>query len=124
VARVADVIEQAVPGRAFTTMISQAVEVAKASGAGRTLFQTRYGVKHEVAEQYRQLAEEIVWRASHRDAVIAGTPPPASERSGDASTVVVMPLAPVPTAGPEPVAGDAAAGALDSADELPTAANE
>jgi chromosome partitioning protein len=69
---VSDVIAQAVPGRSFVTMISQAIEVAKAAGQGKTIFQTRYGLRHEVANQYRELANEIVWRTSNREAFIAG----------------------------------------------------
>ena len=48
---VLDVITRAVPSRDFQTMISQAIEVAKAAGQGKTVFQTRYGTKHEVADQ-------------------------------------------------------------------------
>lgn len=73
---VLDVISQAVPGRDFATMISQAIEVAKAAGQGKTIFQTRYGTKHEVANQYRDLADEIEWRTSNRDAFVTGILPP------------------------------------------------
>jgi hypothetical protein len=69
---VVDVVNQTVPGRGFETVISQAIEVAKAAGTGRTLFQTKQGAKHEVANQYRGLAQEIVWRTTNRDAFIAG----------------------------------------------------
>jgi hypothetical protein len=69
---VVDVVNQTVPGRGFETVISQAIEVAKAAGTGRTLFQSRQGAKHEVANQYRRLAQEIAWRTTNREAFLAG----------------------------------------------------
>lgn len=83
---VSDVIAQAVPGRQFETMISQAIEVAKAAGQGKTIFQTRYGVKHEAANQYRDLADEIVWRTTNRDAFIAGTLEPLNLKNRQGAT--------------------------------------
>jgi chromosome partitioning protein len=65
-------IATAVPGRQFETMISQAIEVAKAAGQGKTLFQTRHSARHEVARQYRELADEILWRTLHREEFVAG----------------------------------------------------
>jgi chromosome partitioning protein len=69
---VTDMISAALPGRTFQTMISQAIEVAKCAGVGKTLFQMRYGVEHKVADQYRRLADEIAQRALNREAFIAG----------------------------------------------------
>jgi len=83
---VLEVITRAVPGRDFQTMISQAIEVAKAAGQGKTIFQTRYGTKHEVADQYRRLADEIEWRTLNRESFIAGGHPsvgPVSDRGSD-----------------------------------------
>jgi chromosome partitioning protein len=72
---VLDVIMKAVPGRDFATMIPQAIEVAKAAGQGKTIFQTRNGAKHDVADQYRNLADEIAWRTLNRESFLAGTLP-------------------------------------------------
>lgn len=83
---VLEVITRAVPGRDFQTMISQAIEVAKAAGQGKTIFQTRYGTKHEVADQYRRLADEIEWRTLNRESFIAGGRPgvgPLSDQGSD-----------------------------------------
>lgn len=92
---VADLIAKELPGRGFQTMISQATEIAKISGKGKTIFQTRFGSKHPVANQYRALAAEIVWRVSHRDEFIAGTLAPAdlSKFQGIHKTVVAENLA-------------------------------
>ena len=79
---VSEVIREAVPGREFRTMISQAIEVAKAAGQGKTIFQTRHTSRHEVANQYRDLADEIVWRTTHRKAFIAGELPPSGSNGG------------------------------------------
>lgn len=70
-------ISKELPGRGFQTMISQAIELAKISGQGKTIFQTRLGSKHPVANQYRALATEIVWRVTHRNEFIGGALPPA-----------------------------------------------
>ncbi len=69
---VEDVVDRALPGRSFQTKISQAIEVAKCSGRGKTLLQMKSHDKHPVATQYRALAGEIEERVLNRDAFIAG----------------------------------------------------
>lgn len=72
---VAQVVESALPGKLFQTHISQSIEVAKAAGTGRTLFQLVANATlqrgrdtdHRVVHQYRELAREVLWRATCRD---------------------------------------------------------
>lgn len=69
---VEDVVNRALPGRSFQTKISQAIEVAKCSGRGKTLLQMKGHDKHPVAIQYRALASEIEERVLNREDFIAG----------------------------------------------------
>jgi len=80
---VEDVVNRALPGRSFQTKISQAIEVAKCSGRGKTLLQMKSHDKHPVTIQYRILAGEIEERVLNRDDFIAGrlVPEPVSEAS-------------------------------------------
>jgi chromosome partitioning protein len=89
---VADTIAAALPGRAFQTKISQAIEIAKIAGLGKTLFQTRNGMKHEVADQYRRLAQEITYRALHREEFIGGRLP---ERTTSQDADLPAPVVPL-----------------------------
>jgi chromosome partitioning protein len=70
---VEDVVNRALPGRSFQTKISQAIEIAKCSGRGKTLLQIKGHEKHPVANQYRALATEIEERVLNRDEFIAGS---------------------------------------------------
>jgi chromosome partitioning protein len=72
---VEDVINVCLPGRGFCTKISQAIEIAKLSGRGRTVLQARG--KIHVAEQYRLVTSEIEWRILNRERFLAGEKPPA-----------------------------------------------
>ena len=72
-----ELISRELPGRGFETRISQAIELAKISGQGKTIFQTRLGGDHKVAHQYRALATEIEWRVTHRSEFVEGKLPPA-----------------------------------------------
>jgi len=69
---VEDVVNKGLPGRGFQTKISQAIEIAKCSGRGKTLLQIKGNEKHPVANQYRALASEIEERVLNRDDFIAG----------------------------------------------------
>lgn len=69
---VEDVVNRALPGRSFQTKISQAIEVAKCSGRGKTLLQMKSHDKHPVTIQYRALAGEIEERVLNRDEFVAG----------------------------------------------------
>ncbi len=71
-----EVIKTCLPGRGFYTKISQAIEVAKLSGRGRTVLQARGSKKIPVATQYRELASEIEWRICNREAFLSGVTPP------------------------------------------------
>lgn len=75
---VEEVVQRALPGRGFQTKISQAIEVAKCSGRGKTILQMKGNDKHPVANQYRVLAGEIEERIINRDDFVAGrfTPKP------------------------------------------------
>lgn len=69
---VEEVVSRGLPGRGFQTMISQAIEVAKCSGRGKTILQMKGHDKHPVANQYRALAEEIEERVLNREDFLAG----------------------------------------------------
>lgn len=62
------------PGRGFRTTISQSVALERTSGQGITLFQDAKLSKHKCAEEYRELAAEIEYRALNRDKFIAAKP--------------------------------------------------
>jgi chromosome partitioning protein len=69
---VEEVVNRALPGRGFKTKISQAIEVAKCAGRGKTILQLKGLENHPVSNQYRALADEIVERVTNRDDFIAG----------------------------------------------------
>jgi chromosome partitioning protein len=69
---VEDLVNRALPGRGFQTKISQAIEVAKCSGRGKTLLQMKGHDKHPVVSQYRALAGEIEERVLNREDFITG----------------------------------------------------
>jgi hypothetical protein len=77
---VEEVVNRALPGRGFKTKISQAIEVAKCAGRGKTILQLKGLENHPVSNQYRALATEIEERVTHRDNFIAGrmTAPPTA----------------------------------------------
>ncbi len=77
---VEEVVNRGLPGRGFQTKISQAIEIAKCSGRGKTLLQVKGSDKHPVANQYRALAAEIEERVLNRDDFIAGRFTPKSVR--------------------------------------------
>jgi len=69
---VEEVVNRALPGRGFKTKISQAIEVAKCPGRGKTILQIKGLENHPVSNQYRALADEIVQRVTNRQDFIAG----------------------------------------------------
>lgn len=75
-AELEQLVHDALPGRGFETVISQAIAVPETSGHGCTLFQNPKYRDHRVAQQYRCLAAEIEYRALHREAFLEGTLPP------------------------------------------------
>jgi len=66
------VIARELPGRAFKSIITQAIALPDCSGKGKTLFQMKQYENHKVTEQYRILANEIEQRLLHREAFLAG----------------------------------------------------
>ena len=66
------VVNEAMPGRRFSTVISQAVIIPMLSGKGKTLFQMPKYDRICVARQYKQLAAEVEHRVLNRDAYLAG----------------------------------------------------
>lgn len=70
-------IEQAVPGRLFTTSISQAIAFPEASGLGCTVFQLPAGSQSASALQFLDLAWEVTHRVTGRDAFLRGELGPA-----------------------------------------------
>lgn len=67
-----EVVNETMPGRRFSTVISQAVLIPELSGKGKTLFQVPKHERIRVARQYRQLASELEHRVLNRDAFLAG----------------------------------------------------
>ena len=67
------VVNEAMPGRRFSTVISQAVVIPMLSGRGKTLFQVAKHDRIPAARQYRRLAAEVEHRVLNRDAYLAGT---------------------------------------------------
>jgi chromosome partitioning protein len=65
-------VAEALPGRRFETVISQAVVVPEVSGQGKTLFQLPRFETIPVARQYLRLAAEIEHRVSNRQRFLAG----------------------------------------------------
>lgn len=70
------VIKSCLPGRGFQTKISQAIEIAKLSGRGKTVLQAKMNQKIPVANQYRCLASEIEWRVVNRESFLQEELPP------------------------------------------------
>ncbi len=66
------VVSEAMPGRRFSTVISQAVIIPMLSGKGKTLFQLPKHDRIRVARQYKQLAAEVEHRVLNRDAYLSG----------------------------------------------------
>jgi cellulose biosynthesis protein BcsQ len=64
-------IDATLPGRGFSTAISQSVDIAKIAGQGRSLFQTRHSERFEAVLQYRALAQEILQRTTRREEFIS-----------------------------------------------------
>jgi chromosome partitioning protein len=81
-----NLVQRALPGRAFRTQISQAVIVPTLSGKGRTLFQLARHNEIAVACQYKRLAAEIERRVLNRDEFLSGTL--ATESSSSALRLV------------------------------------
>ena len=67
-----EVIARELPGRAFKTIITQAIALPDCSGKGKTLFQMKQYENHKVTEQYRVLTHEIERRLLNREAFLAG----------------------------------------------------
>lgn len=70
------VVGEALPGRRFETVISQAVVIPECSGRGRTLFQTPRYEDHRSVLQYLCLAAEVERRVFHRQEFLLGELPP------------------------------------------------
>lgn len=64
---------EALPGRSFDTIISQANILPMMSGRGKVLFQLPDYARIPVAIQYLRLAEEVERRVNNRDQFLAGT---------------------------------------------------
>jgi chromosome partitioning protein len=67
-----EVVTRELPGRAFKTIITQAIALPDCSGKGKTLFQMKQYENHKVTEQYRILTNEIERRLLNREAFLAG----------------------------------------------------
>lgn len=75
-AELESVVAEALPGRQFESVITQAVALPEASGKGRTLFQMPRFEEHRAVMQYLCLAAEIERRVTNRRAFLEGTLPP------------------------------------------------
>jgi len=67
-----EVVARELPGRAFETIITQAIALPDCSGKGKTLFQMKQYENHKVTEQYRILTNEIERRLLNREAFLGG----------------------------------------------------
>jgi len=67
-----EVVARELPGRAFKTIITQAIALPDCSGKGKTLFQMKQYENHKVTEQYRILTNEIERRLLNREDFLAG----------------------------------------------------
>lgn len=72
-AELESVVGEALPGRQFETVITQAVIIPECSGRGRTLFQMPKHQESRPATQYLCLAAEIEQRVLHRAEFLDGT---------------------------------------------------
>ncbi len=72
-AQLEHVVHEALPGRAFTTSISQAVILPEVSGQGTTLFDTPHFRSLPAARQYLRLAAEIEHRDRNRSDFLSGS---------------------------------------------------
>jgi chromosome partitioning protein len=71
-AELESVVAQSLPGRAFQTVVTQAIALPECSGKGKTLFQLKQFAEHKVVAQYRRLAAEVEYRVHHREAFLEG----------------------------------------------------
>jgi chromosome partitioning protein len=87
--KVESAVSQALPGRQFRTMISQAIALPEVSENGRTLFQDPVFAEHPVAKEYIRLAAEIEHRVTNREAFLEGRlqEPSLDEGSSEATTL-------------------------------------
>lgn len=65
-------IRENIPGRGFSTPIAQAAAVPEWSGRGKTLFQVSALKNHQVAQQYRVVAAQVMERVADRAAFLRG----------------------------------------------------
>jgi chromosome partitioning protein len=72
-AELESVVGEALPGRRFETVITQAVAIPEASGKGRTLFQLPRFQEHRAVLQYQCLAAEVEHRVQRRHEFLEGT---------------------------------------------------
>ena len=79
--RIEEMLDEALPGRLFSTVTSQANVVATMAEKGKTLFQAKHLHDHKVTHQYRRIAAELEYRVLNREAFLDGTlAPPDFER--------------------------------------------
>ncbi|MCC6426041.1 MAG: ParA family protein [Phycisphaerales bacterium] len=71
-AQVETTVAEALPGRRFDTLISQAVILPEASLRGKTLFQLPKFESMPVAQQYLRLSVELEHRVHNREAFLSG----------------------------------------------------
>jgi chromosome partitioning protein len=86
-------VTEALPGRKFETIVSQANILPTVSGQGKTLFQLPRFEKLSVAQQYLKLSIELEQRVKNREAFIQGTlaPPDFSVLGGFAESLAELP---------------------------------
>lgn len=74
-------VGEAVPGRRFDTVVSQAVILPEASGRGRTVFQYPKFFAIPAAQQYLRLSVEVEHRIRFREEFLRGQLPPPDYRA-------------------------------------------
>src|SRR5438034_469648 len=71
-AELESVVAQSLPGRAFQTVVTQAIALPECSGKGKPLFQLKQFAEHRGVAQYRRLGGEVEQRGHQRAAVPNG----------------------------------------------------
>ncbi len=69
--KIADHVEQTLPGRCFTTKLSETVEVQKLSDLGLTVFEHPPLRRAKIVKEFRDLAREVEGRTKNRDQFLA-----------------------------------------------------
>jgi chromosome partitioning protein len=106
-AEVETIVTRHFPDRAFSTGISQAIQLSGLPEKGKTVFQVKLKSLEIVAEQYRTIAREIAQRIRNRDAFLQGALAIKQEETSDIDASEPVPARPLVEPAPdEPSSAD------------------